>query len=224
MASTAACGTGLVCKVRMHGLRYDGIYTPPSLGGSIVYPGNLGGVNWGSAAYDPATGLYYANNNRAAYLVKLVRQDTWFDSWNNDVEPALQDWRTWVFSGLGILLLNTIYRFILGGLSWKKYLADEIPAETATHLDICRVCCSDCGSGGGVATGAPACRTLGMSFLRSARRRTKSCVTLLEDSDGRPCAWRLPWGAMTAINLNTGKLVWAVRRWEPWFRELRLAS
>jgi quinoprotein glucose dehydrogenase len=36
----------------MAGLRNDGIFTPPSLQGSLVMPGNVGGMNWSGYAYD----------------------------------------------------------------------------------------------------------------------------------------------------------------------------
>ena len=62
------------CREQMSGLRYDGIYTPPSLQGSLVFPGAIGGVNWGSAAYDPASGILYANTNRLPYFVQLIPQ------------------------------------------------------------------------------------------------------------------------------------------------------
>ncbi len=38
------------CREQFDRYRYDGIFTPPSLEGTIVYPGNPGGVNWGSMA------------------------------------------------------------------------------------------------------------------------------------------------------------------------------
>jgi quinoprotein glucose dehydrogenase len=38
------------CRDRLSELRNDGIYTPPSLGGSVLYPSNGGGNNWGSPA------------------------------------------------------------------------------------------------------------------------------------------------------------------------------
>ncbi len=61
------------CREQMADLRYDGIYTPPSLAGSLVFPGAIGGVNWGSAAYDPSSGILYANTNRLPYFVQLIR-------------------------------------------------------------------------------------------------------------------------------------------------------
>jgi len=40
------------------------MFTPPSLQGTLVFPGNVGGVNWGSAAYDPSHHVMVANTNR----------------------------------------------------------------------------------------------------------------------------------------------------------------
>src|SRR6266481_1103663 len=40
------------CQEKIKASRWEGIFTPPSLQGSVVFPGNVGGVNWGSAAYD----------------------------------------------------------------------------------------------------------------------------------------------------------------------------
>ena len=41
------------CIDQMQGLRNEGIYTPPSLKGTLAFPGNVGGVAWGGPAYDP---------------------------------------------------------------------------------------------------------------------------------------------------------------------------
>lgn len=38
------------CRDQLNSLRNDGFYTPPSLGGSVNYPSNGGGNNWGSPA------------------------------------------------------------------------------------------------------------------------------------------------------------------------------
>ncbi len=32
----------LVCRVMFHQLRYEGVFTPPSEQGALVFPGNLG--------------------------------------------------------------------------------------------------------------------------------------------------------------------------------------
>lgn len=48
-----------------------GIFTPPSLKGSIVYPGNVGGMNWSGASFDPERNLLITNTNRIAALITL---------------------------------------------------------------------------------------------------------------------------------------------------------
>ena len=41
------------CEKLLAQSRNEGLYTPPSTRGTIVYPMTGGGVNWGSAAFDP---------------------------------------------------------------------------------------------------------------------------------------------------------------------------
>ncbi len=42
-----------LCRRKIAALRSEGIYTPPSLKGTILAPGYGGGVNWGGLAFDP---------------------------------------------------------------------------------------------------------------------------------------------------------------------------
>jgi quinoprotein glucose dehydrogenase len=39
--------------------RNEGLYTPPSLQGTIMLPGHNGGANWGSSSVDPIRGRFY---------------------------------------------------------------------------------------------------------------------------------------------------------------------
>jgi quinoprotein glucose dehydrogenase len=64
------------CQDKVEASRSEGIFTPPSLKGSIVFPGNVGGVNWGSAAYDPERHVMVANTNRLIAWVKLIPRET----------------------------------------------------------------------------------------------------------------------------------------------------
>jgi quinoprotein glucose dehydrogenase len=41
------------CHAQIERLRSEGIFTPPSVGGTIAFPGNLGGMNSSSGAFDP---------------------------------------------------------------------------------------------------------------------------------------------------------------------------
>ena len=60
------------CAERMKAARSGGIFIPPSLEGTLVYPSNIGGVNWGSSAYDPERHLLFANTNRLIIMAKLI--------------------------------------------------------------------------------------------------------------------------------------------------------
>ena len=52
-ASGAAEKDRAWCREQIAAARSEGIFTPPSLRGTVVFPGNAGGVNWGSSAYPP---------------------------------------------------------------------------------------------------------------------------------------------------------------------------
>jgi quinoprotein glucose dehydrogenase len=60
------------CRERIAALRNEGIFTPPSLGGSIVYPGFAGGVNWGGVAVDPARRIAVVNATNLAMEMRLI--------------------------------------------------------------------------------------------------------------------------------------------------------
>lgn len=63
------------CEEFFRGKRAEGIFTPPSVQGSIIFPGNIGGMAWGGAAYDPQNGLLLVPTNRLAAIVYLIPRD-----------------------------------------------------------------------------------------------------------------------------------------------------
>jgi quinoprotein glucose dehydrogenase len=60
------------CAEQIKKARSGDIFTPPSLQGTLVFPSNVGGVNWGSAAYDPQRHLLFVDTNRLPIFVKLI--------------------------------------------------------------------------------------------------------------------------------------------------------
>lgn len=60
------------CTRMLEGVRYEGLFTPPSLEGTLLYPGNGGGTNWGSMAYDKTKEIAYLTVNRLPTIVKLI--------------------------------------------------------------------------------------------------------------------------------------------------------
>lgn len=63
------------CREQVRGLRSEGLFTPPSVRGTLVYPGNVGGVAWGGPAFDPVRGWLVVNTNRLATVVRLIPRE-----------------------------------------------------------------------------------------------------------------------------------------------------
>ncbi len=62
----------LACRIQFHTLNYEGRYTPPSIEGSIVHPGNFGVFNWGSIAVDPVRQVMFGMPTYLPFTVRLV--------------------------------------------------------------------------------------------------------------------------------------------------------
>ncbi len=67
----------LACRIMFQRLRYEGDFTPPGSEDrpSLQYPGNAGGMNWGSGAYDPRRGLLIVSDVRMPQVVALTKSD-----------------------------------------------------------------------------------------------------------------------------------------------------
>lgn len=60
------------CAKAIAGTRNEGIYTPPSLKGTLIHPFTGGGVNWGGLAFDSGRQVAYVNTSSAMHLVTLI--------------------------------------------------------------------------------------------------------------------------------------------------------
>ena len=60
------------CREKIAALHSEGIYTPPSVKGTIMRPGYAGGSNWGGGAWDPRRRLLVANVMDLPMAVALV--------------------------------------------------------------------------------------------------------------------------------------------------------
>lgn len=63
------------CREQIAALHSEGIFTPPSLQGTIQRPGYAGGSNWGSGAWDPQRQLLIANVMDLPFVVTLIPRD-----------------------------------------------------------------------------------------------------------------------------------------------------
>jgi quinoprotein glucose dehydrogenase len=68
------------CTDMLADVRFDGIFTPPSLRGSLLYPGNGGGTNWGSMAADTNRQVAILAVSRLPTIVKLVPRSQFRDT------------------------------------------------------------------------------------------------------------------------------------------------
>jgi quinoprotein glucose dehydrogenase len=60
------------CRRAFRSLRNEGVFTPPSLAGSIHVPGNVGGLHWGGFAWDSTQRLLIAPVNRLPAIIRLI--------------------------------------------------------------------------------------------------------------------------------------------------------
>ena len=63
------------CRSQMEKLRSDGIFAAPSVQGTIALPGNLGGMNWSSGAFDRNRQIYVTNINNLPMEIHLIPRD-----------------------------------------------------------------------------------------------------------------------------------------------------
>jgi quinoprotein glucose dehydrogenase len=52
-----------------------GIYTPPSFEGTLVTPGNVGGIHWGGMCYDGNTGSMITNINWLPAIIRMIPRE-----------------------------------------------------------------------------------------------------------------------------------------------------
>lgn len=78
-------------QARFQQLRYEGIFTPPHTGqGTLVAPGNVGGINWSGMSFDPTRRILVTNTNNLAHIISLFPrhdydlQDEVFGKWETD--------------------------------------------------------------------------------------------------------------------------------------------
>ena len=142
------------CQDKIAASRNEGIFTPPSLKGTVQAPGNVGGVNWGSAAYDPQHHLMFANTNRLIAWVKLIPradyaaevhkdQDNRIYGEFGDQEPSPYGlYRTFLFSPSGTPCnrppwgTTEAVDLFTGKVAWDVPLGTLIPGKQTGSINL----------------------------------------------------------------------------------------
>ena len=194
---------------RFRAIRSDGMFTPPSLQGSIVFPGFDGGAEWGGQAFDPETGLLYVNVNEMAWIHRLVEIDattgpvTGKRLYQRHCAPCHLDDMSGsppafpALSGLEIdeTQFASVVRQGAGRMPGFPQLADR-SVDAITRFVLQGDMRTRVATDG--ATGLPP-----VPFTHDGYNR-------FLDPDGYP-AIAPPWGTLNAVNLNTGEVEWTVR-------------
>jgi quinoprotein glucose dehydrogenase len=62
-------------RAEMRKFRLGPMYTPPSLQGTFMRPGLIGGANWGGGAFDPASAWLYVKTTNQVAIARLAKPD-----------------------------------------------------------------------------------------------------------------------------------------------------
>ena len=178
-----------------------GLFTPPSLEGTIIFPGVDGGAEWGGAAFDPETALLFVNSNEMPWIVRLIP----------NTDTSLYDSKC-----------ASCHRTDRTGTAAAPTLVDIGARKTRDQLiDIIR-------HGTGRMPGYPDMGTKNtadlVDFLITGKDKgsdpnltneptyvkyRSDGETLWRDPDGYP-PLTPPWGTLNAIDLNAGTIKWKI--------------
>lgn len=78
----------MACRIMFKRLRYDGPFTPPSLQGTLVFPGNLGMFEWGGISIDPRRQIAVANPMNIPFVSRLIPRGPGNPAQPNNAHPA----------------------------------------------------------------------------------------------------------------------------------------
>jgi quinoprotein glucose dehydrogenase len=192
-------------------LRSRGQFEPPSFEGTIIFPGFDGGGEWGGAAFDPETGLFYVNSNEMAWILRLVPRPR---------AAARPSGRSLYAS-----YCASCHKTDLSG-SPPEFPALARLGEKYERDDVMRIIRNGLGRMPGFSNlGVEATRAIAHYLLTGrdveAAASTARATSPIEqkytidgynrfvDPDGYP-AIAPPWGTLNAIDLSAGRIVWQI--------------
>lgn len=219
---------------RLRRLRSGGQFVPPSLEGTVIFPGFDGGGEWGGAAFDPESGLLYVNASEMPWVLTLVEVAGAPSSLRGraallyaahclvchgvdrrgdplGVHPRLDD-------VAGRLDRDEVAAVVREGRRAMPSFAHLAAAEVELlasyllgELDAGPAATPAARAAGdpGPGTASEVERLLYGAGGRQATRFVSTGYHRFLDPDGYP-AVKPPWGTLTAIDLARGELVWQV--------------
>ncbi len=203
---------------KLRGARPAVPFQPPSLEGTVIFPGMDGGGEWGGAAFDPDSGLLYVNANDVPFWLKMIETP--------DVSGAAGAGRAMYVTacamchgldrtgdGSGVPSLVGVYdrmgpldvwRTVRDGRGRMPGLGGMLPLVAVPPLLWYLHAPDAADAAPPAARGDESERKLGV-FLRYMNVGWQKFL----DPEGYP-AVKPPWGTLTAIDLAQGTLAWQV--------------
>ncbi len=111
------------CRARLAELRNDGLFTPPSLRGSVLYPFSGGGANWSGATWDAARQLLIVPVQSLAHVIRLDEVAERATGGGTDVKPL---------QGSG---LRVLWWLVTGRGTGERYRLSPISGRTLFEHD-----------------------------------------------------------------------------------------
>ena len=178
-----------------------GMFEPPSLQGTIVFPGFDGGAEWGGVAFDEGSGLLFVNSNEMPWIVKLIpNNDT--SLYNSKCATCHREDRTGgpaapSLVNIGAKLSRDQIATIVRQGTGRMPAFPDMGGRNITDVAEFLISGKDKGAD-------PAL------LNDPARLKYRSDgESIFLDPDGYP-AVSPPWGTLNAIDLNTGDMRWRI--------------
>lgn len=110
------------CREQLAELRNDGLFTPPSTRGSVLYPYTGGGANWSGATWDPTRQRLFVPVNNLVHVIRLDEVAERATGGGADVKPLR-----------GVNLRNALW-LLTGRGTGERYRLHQLTGRTLlTH-------------------------------------------------------------------------------------------
>lgn len=219
---------------KFNSMRYDGLFTPPDIRGTLMLPGTRGGSNWGGGAVDLKTGVLYVKSNDSPeidHIQKVERQtgDASLSLYNQGkaiylrhcaachgkdrngdepINPSLRDLKSRIDEQIALTKIKKGFGRMPAFESVLQGKEEAIIAYLYELRD------SKPSSAEGDLFEIHSNR-MSIEDVTSEKQDTTPLYLNMTpfshwyDPNGKP-AIKPPWGTLSAIDLNTGEYVWQI--------------
>lgn len=203
-------------KQRLSRYQSDNMFTPPSKEGVIIFPGFDGGAEWGGPAADPTTGILYVNASEMPWILTMVNAKHTIPSFETKLQAGIRLFRTNCMACHGpamqgsgnypsLLQINKKYQQhqLVDLITTGRRMMPSFQQLTDEEKNALAVYVLNIKAQQQEKYTAPLKKMTKWDSIPYASTGYNKFLT----KEGYP-AVAPPWGTLTAINLNTGKILW----------------